>query len=60
MRTPVANCSIEQWIGTLRHELLDRTIIRSEQQLRRLIVDYLGHYNQVRLSHGVRDQQPPF
>jgi putative transposase len=57
-RTPVANCYIERWIGTLRRELLDRTIIWNEQQLRRLVVDYLDHYNQHR-PHRSLDQQPP-
>ncbi len=33
-RTPVANCYIERWFGTLRRELLDRTIIWNEAQLR--------------------------
>ena len=48
VRTPVANCYIERWIGSLRRELLDRTIIWNEPQLRRLIVDYLEHYNEHR------------
>ncbi len=57
-RTPVANCYIERWIGSLRRELLDRTIIWNERQLRRLVVDYLEHYNQHR-PHRSLGQQPP-
>ncbi len=57
-RTPVANCYIERWIGSLRRELLDRTIIWNEPQLRRLVVDYLEHYNQHR-PHRSLGQQPP-
>ena len=56
--TPVANCYIERWIGTLRRELLDRTIIWNEPQLRRLIADYLVHYNEHR-PHRSLGQQPP-
>ena len=47
-RTPVANCYIERWIRSLRCEFFDRTIIWNEKQLRRLIVDYVEHYNEHR------------
>lgn len=42
VRTPVANAFAERWIGTLRRELLDRTLIWNQAQLERLIVDYIG------------------
>ena len=45
VQTPVANAYAERWIGTLRRELLDRTIICNQQQLERLVVDYIDHYN---------------
>ena len=57
-RTPVANCYVERWIGSFRRELLDRTIIWNERQLRRLVVDYLELYNQHR-PHRSLGQQPP-
>ncbi len=41
----MANAYAERWVRTLRHELLDRTIIWNERQLRRLLDDYLDHYN---------------
>ena len=45
VRTPVANAFAERWIGTLRRELLDRTIIWNRRQLNKLVVDYIDHYN---------------
>ena len=45
VRTPVANAFAERWIGTLRRELLDRTIIWNRRQLNDLVVDYIDHYN---------------
>ena len=58
VRTPVANAFAERWIGTLRRELLDRTIIWNQRQLKRLVVDYIDHYNTHR-PHRSLDQQPP-
>ena len=58
VRTPVANAFAERWIGTLRRELLDRTVIWNRHQLERLVVDYVGHYNMHR-PHRSLDQRPP-
>jgi putative transposase len=58
VRTPVANTFAERWIGTLRRELLDRTIIWNQHQLERLVVDYIDHYNTHR-PHRSIDQRPP-
>ena len=58
VRTPVANAFAERWIGTLRRELLDRTVIWNRRQLERLVVDYIDHYNAHR-SHRSLDQRPP-
>ena len=58
VRTPVANAFAERWIGSIRRELLDRTIIWNQRQLERLVVDYIAHYNQHR-PHQSLGQQPP-
>ena len=58
VRAPTANAFADRWIGTLRRELLDRTIIWNRRQLNRLVVDYIGHYNAHR-PHRSLDQRPP-
>ena len=55
---PMANSYAERWVRTLRHELLDRTIISNERQLRALLVEYIDHYNQHRPPRS-RDQAAP-
>ena len=50
-RSPQANAFAERWVRTLRHELLDRTIIWNEHQLQRLLVEYVEHYNTPLCSH---------
>ena len=57
VRTPGANAFAERWIGSLRRELLDRTIIWNHQQLERLITDYIDHYNSHR-PHRSLNQRP--
>ncbi len=58
VRAPVANAFAERWIGTIRRELLDRTIIWNQAQLERLVTDYIEHYNTHR-PHRSLNQRPP-
>jgi transposase InsO family protein len=58
VRTPVANTFAERWIGSIRRELLDRTIIWNRTQLERLVRDYIDHYNTHR-PHQSLEQRPP-
>jgi len=44
-RAPQANAFAERWVRTVRHELLDRTLIWNQRQLRRLLDDFVDHYN---------------
>ncbi|MET7541725.1 integrase core domain-containing protein [Streptomyces sp. NPDC005507] len=44
-QAPKANAHCERFIGTLRRELLDRTLILNERHLHRTLTTYLEHYN---------------
>jgi len=57
-RTPRMNAICERVIGTLRRELLDRTLILGERHLDLVLREYLIHYNRHR-PHQSRRQQPP-
>ena len=58
VHAPVANAFAERWIGSLRRELLDRTIIWNQRQLEGLVIDYIAHYNNHR-PHRSLNQRPP-
>jgi len=58
IRTPVANTFAERWIGSIRRELLDRTIIWNRRQLEHLVTGYITHYNKHR-PHRPLGQRPP-
>lgn len=57
-RSPQANAYAERWVRTLRHELLDRTIIWNERQLRQLLEEYIEHYNLQRPHRGINQRAP--
>ncbi|WP_322973974.1 integrase core domain-containing protein [Actinacidiphila oryziradicis] len=57
-QAPKANAHCERFIGTLRRELLDRTLILNERHLRRTLTSYLEHYNEHR-PHRALNQLCP-
>ncbi|MCU0268480.1 MAG: integrase core domain-containing protein [Acidimicrobiales bacterium] len=57
-RAPQANASAERWVRTLRHELLDRTVIWNRRHLEALLVEYLDHDNAHRPHRGLHQRAP--
>jgi putative transposase len=56
--TPVANAYAERWVGTVRRELCDRTLIWSRRQLRQLLGEYVEHYNTHRPHRSLGQRAP--
>ena len=52
------NAVCERMIGTLRRELFDRLLIVNEHHLRRVLTEYLLHYNTAR-PHRALSQLAP-
>jgi transposase InsO family protein len=57
-RAPRANAYAERWVRTVRAECMDWTLIWNQRQLRRVLTEYLRHYNAVR-PHRSLDLKPP-
>ena len=55
---PRANAFAERWVRSVRHELLDRTIVWNERQLRALLEEYVAHYNQHRPHRSLGQRAP--
>ena len=55
---PQANAFAERWVRTVRHELLDRTLIWNQRQLRLLLDDFIEHYNQHRPHRSLNQRAP--
>jgi len=56
--TPVANAYAERWVGTVRRELCDRTLIWNHRQLAQLLREYIEHYNTHRPHRGLGQRAP--
>jgi putative transposase len=57
-QAPRVNAICERIVGTLRREVFDRLLIVSEYHLRRVLVEYLSHYNAAR-PHRALGQLAP-
>jgi hypothetical protein len=58
IRAPRANAFAERFVGTLRREFLDRTLIFGRHHLERVLKSYIAHYNGHR-PHRSLDMNPP-
>ena len=58
VRSPRANSFAERFVGTLRRECLDHVLIFGEQHLRKVLAEYVRHYNG-RRPHQSLHQRPP-
>ena len=57
-QAPRANAICERMIGTLRRELFDRLLIVDEHHLRRVLTEYLRHYNAARPHRSLGQLAP--
>jgi putative transposase len=57
-QAPRANAICERIIGTLRRELLDRSLIVNEHHLRRVLTEYMAHYNTARPHRSLGQLAP--
>ena len=55
---PQANAFAERWVRTVRHELLDRTLIWNQRQLRRLLNEFVAHYKEHRPHRSLGQRAP--
>ena len=58
MRSPQANAFAERLVKTLRHEVLDWTLILGHRHLDRVLASYARHYNAERPHRGIDLRAP--
>ena len=52
------NAICERLVGTLRREVLDRTLILGKPRLRAVLTEYQTHYNAARPHQGIAQHVP--
>jgi transposase InsO family protein len=57
-RAPNANAFAERWIRSVREECLDKLLIIHPSHLRRVMREYVAHYNSARPHQGIAQQIP--
>ncbi|MGH3219134.1 MAG: integrase core domain-containing protein [Streptosporangiaceae bacterium] len=58
IQAPRMNAICERLIGTLRRELLDRSLILGDAHLRTVLAEYQEHYNTARPHQGIGQRVP--
>jgi putative transposase len=58
IRAPNANAFCERWVGTVRAECLDWTLLISRRHLERVLRTYIRHYNEARPHRGLHLRTP--
>jgi putative transposase len=58
IQSPWQNGVAERWVGSCRRELLDHVIALNEQQLKRLLSQYVAYYHDDRTHLGLNKQTP--
>lgn len=58
IRAPNANAFMERWIRSVREECLDKLLIINDAHLRRVMREYVAHFNTARPHQGL-DQRIP-
>jgi transposase InsO family protein len=57
-RAPRANAFAERWVRSARQECLDHLLIAGEGHLRRVLTEYVAHYNRARPHQGLGQSCP--
>jgi len=58
IRAPNANAFCERWVGTVRAECLDWTLVLGRRHLERVLRSYIEHYNEARPHRGLNLRTP--
>jgi transposase InsO family protein len=57
-RTPQANAFCERFMGSLKRECLDHSLVLHQRHLKRLVTEYRAYFNEERPHQGIQQRIP--
>jgi transposase InsO family protein len=58
IRAPRANAVCERFLGSVRRECVDHTLVLGERHLRRVLAEYVAYFNGDRPHQGIEQRAP--
>jgi transposase InsO family protein len=58
VQAPRMNAIMERWVGSVRREILDRTLIVNARHLRKVLAEYEDHFNTYRPHRALNQASP--
>jgi transposase InsO family protein len=58
VQAPLANAVCERFLGSVRRECADHTLVLGERHLGRVLAEYVGHFNRARPHQGIGQRTP--
>jgi putative transposase len=58
VKAPNMNAFAERFVGSIRREAFDNFIIFNEQQIRKILIEYIDYYNSLRPHQGIECRIP--
>jgi putative transposase len=58
IRDPRANAACERFLGSIRRECIDHTLVLGERHLGRVLAEYVGYFNRARPHQGIGQRTP--
>jgi transposase InsO family protein len=58
VRAPLVNATCERFLGSVRRECLDQTVVFGALQLQTVLGEYVAYFNGARPHQGLKQQMP--
>jgi hypothetical protein len=58
VQAPRANAVCERFLGSVRRDCVDHTLVLGERHLQRVLAEYVGYFNRARPHQAIKQRTP--